>query len=52
MTAMSAAETNFQNPPSDRPGWLALAQAVFNTQVSIHNQALQHILTFLGYKTR
>ncbi|KAL3424275.1 glycosyl hydrolase family 76 [Phlyctema vagabunda] len=32
MTAMSAAETNFPNPPSGRPGWLALAQAVFNTQ--------------------
>ena len=32
MTAMSAAETNFQNPASDQPGWLALAQAVFNTQ--------------------
>ncbi|TAQ84780.1 hypothetical protein B7494_g6886 [Chlorociboria aeruginascens] len=32
MTAMSAAETNFQNPASSQPGWLALAQAVFNTQ--------------------
>ncbi|KAK6608094.1 glycosyl hydrolase family 76 [Botrytis cinerea] len=32
MTAMTAAETKFQDPPSDRPGWLALAQAVFNTQ--------------------
>ncbi|KAH7420265.1 glycoside hydrolase [Cadophora sp. MPI-SDFR-AT-0126] len=32
MTAMSAAETNFQNPPTGAPGWLALAQAVFNTQ--------------------
>ncbi len=32
MTAMTAAETNFQNPPSGAPGWLALAQAVFNTQ--------------------
>ncbi|PQE27371.1 Glycosyl hydrolase family 76 protein [Rutstroemia sp. NJR-2017a WRK4] len=34
MTAMTAAETNFQNPPADRPGWLALAQAVFNTQAT------------------
>ncbi|RDW91120.1 mannan endo-1,6-alpha-mannosidase-2 [Coleophoma crateriformis] len=34
MTAMSAAETNFQNPPSNKPGWLALAQAVFNTQAT------------------
>lgn len=32
MTAMSAAETNFQNPKPGRPSWLALAQAVFNTQ--------------------
>jgi mannan endo-1,6-alpha-mannosidase len=32
MTAMSAAETNFQNPAPNQPGWLALAQAVFNTQ--------------------
>lgn len=32
MTAMSAAETNFQNPPSGQPSWLSLAQAVFNTQ--------------------
>ena len=34
MTAMTAAETNFQNPPSNEPGWLALAQAVFNTQAT------------------
>lgn len=34
MTAMTAAEENFPNPPADRPGWLALAQAVFNTQAS------------------
>ncbi|KAH8664162.1 cell wall glycosyl hydrolase [Xylariales sp. PMI_506] len=33
MAAMSAAETNFQNPPSDQPQWLALAQAVFNEYV-------------------
>jgi mannan endo-1,6-alpha-mannosidase len=33
MTAMLAAETKFPDPPSDKPGWLALAQAVFNTQV-------------------
>jgi mannan endo-1,6-alpha-mannosidase len=32
MTAMSAAETNFQNPPTNQPSWLSLAQAVFNTQ--------------------
>lgn len=34
MTAMSAAETNFVNPASNQPGWLALAQAVFNTQAT------------------
>jgi mannan endo-1,6-alpha-mannosidase len=32
MTAMLAAETNFTNPPANQPQWLALAQAVFNTQ--------------------
>jgi mannan endo-1,6-alpha-mannosidase len=32
MAAMSATEANFPNPPSDQPQWLALAQAVFNTQ--------------------
>ena len=30
MAAMSAAEMKFENPDSDQPGWLALAQAVFN----------------------
>lgn len=34
MTAMTAAETNFQNPPSDSPQWLALAQGVFNDMAS------------------
>ncbi len=29
MAAMSAAENNYPNPPSDQPQWLALAQAVF-----------------------
>lgn len=32
LAAMSAAEVNFPNPPSTSPQWLALAQAVFNTQ--------------------
>jgi len=32
MAAMSAAEVNFPNPPANQPQWLALAQAVFNTQ--------------------
>lgn len=32
MSAMLAAENNFPNPDADKPQWLALAQAVFNTQ--------------------
>ncbi|KAK7751852.1 hypothetical protein SLS62_006153 [Diatrype stigma] len=32
MSAMQAAEENFPDPPADQPQWLALAQAVFNTQ--------------------
>ena len=34
LSAMLAAETNFQNPTSSEPQWLALAQAVFNTQAA------------------
>ncbi|KAK3388829.1 glycosyl hydrolase family 76-domain-containing protein [Sordaria brevicollis] len=34
MSVMSAAEYKFQDPPSDKPQWLALAQAVFNTQAA------------------
>jgi mannan endo-1,6-alpha-mannosidase len=33
LAAMSAAEANFPNPPADQPQWLALVQAVFNSQV-------------------
>lgn len=33
MTAMTAAEDNFPNPPEDQPQWLALAQACFNQWV-------------------
>jgi len=32
--AMSAAERNYPNPPDEKPGWLAMAQAVFNTQAA------------------
>lgn len=32
MSAMQAAEENFPDPPEDQPQWLALAQAVWNTQ--------------------
>ncbi|KAF2215156.1 glycoside hydrolase family 76 protein [Cercospora zeae-maydis SCOH1-5] len=32
IAAMTAAEVNFPNPPPDQPQWLALAQAVYNTQ--------------------
>lgn len=34
MAAMTAAETNFQNPASGYPGWLSLAQGVFNDMAS------------------
>lgn len=34
---MSAAEVNFPNPPPNQPQWLALAQAVFNTQAARWN---------------
>ncbi|KAI0385206.1 glycoside hydrolase family 76 protein [Hypomontagnella monticulosa] len=34
MAVMSAAEYKFPDPPADKPGWLALAQAVFNTQAA------------------
>lgn len=34
MAVMTAAEVGFPNPPEDEPGWLALAQAVFNTQAA------------------
>ncbi|TVY58987.1 Mannan endo-1,6-alpha-mannosidase DCW1 [Lachnellula suecica] len=33
MAAMTAAETNFQTPAAGQPGWLALAQAVFNNYI-------------------
>ena len=33
ISVMSAAEVRYPNPPKDKPQWLALAQAVFNTQV-------------------
>jgi mannan endo-1,6-alpha-mannosidase len=34
LAAMSAAEVNFPDPPPNQPQWLALAQAVFNTQAA------------------
>ncbi|KAI1335299.1 glycoside hydrolase family 76 protein [Xylariaceae sp. FL0016] len=34
MAVMTAAEYKFQNPPAGQPQWLALAQAVFNTQAA------------------
>ncbi len=34
MAVMSAAEYNFPDPPKDQPQWVALAQAVFNTQAA------------------
>jgi len=34
MSAMTAAENGFPDPPDDEPQWLALAQAVFHTQAN------------------
>jgi mannan endo-1,6-alpha-mannosidase len=34
MSAMTAAELNFPNPPADKPQWLALVQGVYNTQLA------------------
>lgn len=34
LAVMTAAESRFPDPPSDKPQWLALAQAVFNTQAA------------------
>ncbi|KAM3519992.1 hypothetical protein NHJ13051_007138 [Beauveria bassiana] len=34
LSVMSAAEYNFPNPSADKPQWLELAQAVFNTQAA------------------
>lgn len=34
MSAMSAAENKYPDPPAGKPQWLALAQAVFQTQAS------------------
>ena len=34
LAAMTAAEYKFPDPPDDKPQWLALAQAVFNTQAA------------------
>lgn len=33
ITALDAAETNFQAPPKGDPSWLGLAQAVYNEQI-------------------
>ncbi|KAK4213136.1 glycosyl hydrolase family 76-domain-containing protein [Rhypophila decipiens] len=34
MAAMLAAEVKFPDPPADKPGWLELAMATFNTQAA------------------
>ena len=39
MAALSAAEDKFPDPPQDKPQWLALAQAVFNSQALRWNNA-------------
>lgn len=42
LAAMAAAEVKFPNPPEDKPQWLALAQAVFNTQYPRWNNESCH----------
>jgi mannan endo-1,6-alpha-mannosidase len=39
MTAMSAAEKVFPDPPANQPQWVALVQAVFNSQAPRWNMA-------------
>ncbi|CAJ2504183.1 Uu.00g115770.m01.CDS01 [Anthostomella pinea] len=39
LAAMTAAENNFTNPDSSVPGWLAMAQAVYNEYVERWNEA-------------
>jgi mannan endo-1,6-alpha-mannosidase len=39
LAAMTAAETKFEDPPNPNPGWLAMAQGVFNTQVPRYDNA-------------
>lgn len=39
LTAMTAAELNFTNPPDGEPGWLGLTQAVFNEYVTRWEEA-------------
>lgn len=34
LSALTAAEVRYPNPPEDQPQWLALAQAVYNTQIA------------------
>ena len=38
MTAMTAAEFGFRDPPASEPQWLALAQAVFNGQAAKYDE--------------
>jgi mannan endo-1,6-alpha-mannosidase len=38
MSSLLAAEHNFPNPPRDQPQWLALAQAVFQTQLTAESR--------------
>lgn len=39
LAVMSAAENKFPDPPADKPQWLGLAQAVFNTQAARWDEA-------------
>lgn len=48
MSAMLAAENNFENPPDDQPQWLALAQAVFNRQASPDDTMTLAVVDYVG----
>lgn len=49
IAAMRAAEVNYPNPPTGKPGWLALAQAVFNTQAGSYDPIYLHQLQLIMY---
>lgn len=40
LAAMNAAEKKFPDPPPDQPQWLALVQAVFNSQIPRYKQEI------------
>ena len=49
MSAMTAAELLFPDPPADQPQWLALAQAVYNTQLARFDNVCRGRLRWQAY---